>query len=368
MFSDFINKIESHFRAGLPFVAYRKPGESLLNGLLQKNTTLYSIDDFEEKGFVFAPFDSNFPTILLKPDEILECDLKNYQYSSFGKGLQVDINTKENQSYLRTIKKAIAEIENGTFKKIVLSRVVEVNSSDNPFKIFERILAIYDAAFCYIWYHPKIGLWMGATPETLIKIVNNSLDTNSLAGTKVYQGSMNPAWGKKEIHEQQIVTDYILEALSNEVLDIKTSDVETVKAGNLLHLKTHISGKCSNKSLSKILERLHPTPAVCGVPKETSKEFIRNNEDYNREYYTGFLGELNMRSVLPRTSQRKNVENNVYQSIKTSTELYVNLRCMQLKNNRAFIYVGGGITKDSIPDKEWEETVNKSKTILKVLS
>lgn len=117
----------------------------------------------------------------------------------------------------------------------------------------------------------------------------------------------------------------------------------------MLHLRADISGeiKSNNFSLPNLINKLHPTPATCGLPKELSKEFILKNENYNREYYTGFLGEIN----------------------KNSTDLYVNLRCMKVsqQKNEVSIYIGGGITKSSIPQKEWEETVVKSEVMKKVL-
>ena len=74
--------------------------------------------------------------------------------------------------------------------------------------------------------------------------------------------------------------------------------------------------------------------------------FILENEQYDREFYTGFLGELN---------------------IKRQSNLYVNLRCMQVLGNEISVYVGGGITVDNIPEKEWKETEAKSEVMLKAL-
>jgi isochorismate synthase len=88
------------------------------------------------------------------------------------------------------------------------------------------------------------------------------------------------------------------------------------------------------------------------LPKAVAKDFILKNEGYNRAYYTGFLGELNFDSF-----NKKSIK----------SDLYVNLRCMQLKNNQAHIYIGCGITKQSTPQKEWEESVNKSMTMKRVL-
>ncbi len=82
------------------------------------------------------------------------------------------------------------------------------------------------------------------------------------------------------------------------------------------------------------------------MPKSVATKFILKNEGYNRAYYSGFLGELNIHDV---------------------TNLFVNLRCMQLEKMIASIYVGGGITKDSNSKKEWDETVCKAEVIKKVL-
>ena len=218
-------------------------------------------------------------------------------------------------------------------------------------------------------YHPKVGLWLGATPELLLKVEGKQLTTISLAGTKPYDKNNEVQWSTKELEEQQIVTDYITKQIKPYVQSIKTSNIETVRAGQLLHLKTRVTARLDNKDsrLEDIISALHPTPAVCGFPKIIAKAFILNNEDYNREFYTGFLGELNLKNTNTRNTNRRNVENNAYGVVKTQSNFYVNLRCMQLQSNKALIYVGGGITKGSEPQNEWNETVEKTKTMLKVL-
>src|SRR6202021_687877 len=95
-----------------------------------------------------------------------------------------------------------------------------------------------------------------------------------------------------------------------------------------------------------LVSELHPTPAVCGIPLNDATQFIKETEGYDRGYYTGFLGPCNMDG---------------------KTELYVNLRCAELFADCINLYVGGGITKDSIPENEWEETEMKSKTLLSAL-
>ena len=198
-----------------------------------------------------------------------------------------------------------------------------------------------------MWVHPRVGLWMGASPERLISISQNKFKTMALAGTQRYINSINVIWKEKECQEQQFVTDYILENIKLSINAIQVSEAYTVQAGNLLHIRTDISGELKScSSLDNLVASLHPTPAVCGLPQKNAVKFISENETYDRSYYTGYLGELN-------------IENNV--------NLFVNLRCIQLINNTASIYIGGGITKDSNAKNEWKETVSKAEVMKKVL-
>jgi isochorismate synthase len=236
-------------------------------------------------------------------------------------------------------------------------------------QIFKRLLSNYPTAFVYCFYHPEVGSWLGATPETLLKIKGHQFFTTALAGTQKFEGKLDVEWNPKEIEEQNIVTNFIIENLQPLITNLKVENVETTKAGSLLHLKTNISGTIdfNTLNLKQMLQTLHPTPAVCGLPKQNAKQFILDHENYDREFYTGFLGELNLKEKKFRNSNKHNIENDAYATLKTISNLFVNLRCMQLKSDEAILYVGGGITKDSNSEAEWEETVNKTQTIKSVL-
>ncbi|MBU2996096.1 chorismate-binding protein [Cellulophaga baltica] len=366
LYSDLINKAESHFSVEKPFVIYRKPKENIVIGVFQNNNILHYVNDFTKKGFVFAPFNDEKQTVLIQVDEKLVAD-----FDADNEGVKATkeqkINTIQKQFHVDLVEKGIKEIQKGSFKKVVLSRRLEVATEKSSFELFEALLNTYSNAFCYLWYHPKVGLWLGATPEILLRSENTQLKTMSLAGTKKYIENKEPVWGLKEIEEQELVTQYIANALEEEVNRLKISETVSVRAGNVWHLRTSVSGIMQTKNLNSIIKALHPTPAVCGLPKLVAKDFILENENYDREYYTGFLGELNFKEENFRDSNRKNRENQVYKSIKNTSSLYVNLRCMQLKEDKACIYVGGGITSESVPEKEWEETVVKSNTMLNVV-
>ena len=374
MQQSFFNQLQNRLVNQLPFVAYRKPNETSVSAILQKNDAVNYCQDFTNSGFVFSPFENIENAIIfpLNESEIIEfkdeiiLDETEHSQPNFN----LENREEAKQFHINLVENAVKAIKNESFKKVVVSRVEQspFNSSETIL-LFKRLLNNYKTAMVYCWYHPKVGLWLGATPETLLKIEGNRLQTMSLAGTQPYVNTTDVTWQNKEIEEQQFVTDFIVDSLKPLINTVSTTKRQTIKAGQLLHLQTKISAVFdkANFNFKNVLKALHPTPAVCGLPKATAKDFILKNENYNREFYTGFLGELNFTQKKSRNINRKNVENNAYQSIKTVTNLFVNLRCLQIKNNQALIYVGGGITKDSNPEKEWEETVAKSLTIKSLL-
>lgn len=347
--SDLFTKTSIAFRNNNAFVLYRKPNEKLINAQFQKTNQIISKLDFKESGFVFAPFDNTNKSVFypISDAEIVESEFDEHLYDDNNKQINFEVAFSDRVKHIELIEKAIKKIKDSEFQKVVLSRKEIIKSSNfELINTYYSLLQKYPTAMVYCWFHPKVGLWMGATPELLCKSNNFYLNTMSLAGTQKVLENKEVIWQEKEKLEQQIVTDFICEELKSELTNIKISEPFTVKAGHLWHIRTDIVGEIRDRnSLKNCVEKLHPTPAVCGFPKEKAKEFILENENYHREYYTGFFGEIN--------------KNN-------HTELYVNLRCMQVTGNSIAIYVGGGITKDSVPEKEWEETVAKANTMKNV--
>jgi isochorismate synthase len=354
-----LDKAKNQFAQNLPFVLYCKPNSNSIIGIFQQNDVLYSIVDFTEKGFVFASFDGNENYFIPEnQSEITTVFWDKKESKILNNGTYFSTDTLEKIGFENLVKKGIQAIQNEDFKKVVLSRKESVECIDfDLVATFERLVQCYPTTFVYCFFHPKIGIWLGATPEQLIQSEDKKIATIALAGTIKNTGSEIVKWGNKEITEQQFVTDYIVKKLENVVDDILVSKPYNIKAGNIWHIKTDISGLLnSNSNLQQTVALLHPTPAVCGFPKEASKAFIVANEKYERSFYTGFLGELNY-------SQKNN---------SMHSDLFVNLRCMQIEwdatKAKAHLYMGCGITKDSIPEKEWEESVHKAMTMKRVLN
>lgn len=367
MFSELLTKVIDHHKKGLPFVIYRKPKESLVNVMLQKDDQIHYVEDYSETGFVFAPFDSNQSAVLIPSEIKFSAYYGSNSESEMIEDNDFRVDISQEELHLDLVKKGISQIEKKAFRKVVLSRKIIEECITEPLDLFQNLLLSYSNAFCYLWFHPKVGTWLGATPEILLKTENQHLTTMSLAGTQKHVEGEEPQWGNKELEEQQLVTDYISDSLKDKITGLQISDRESIQAGSLWHLRTKLTGRIKKGSLYTCIKALHPTPAVCGLPMTATKNFILENEDYNREYYTGFLGELNLKEERDRSSNTRNQENKAYRSIKNTSTLFVNLRCLQLKESKAEIYVGGGITHDSDPEKEWQETVAKSKTMLRVI-
>lgn len=342
-----IDSINTAFEKQLPFVAYKKPGATVLSGFFQHSADIFYTENFEESGFVFAPFDATSPVLI--PENLSDFISEHWEPKKITvskPGYEIIKDSKE--QYIHLIKKAISKIKGGYVKKIVVSRKEMLKLGlTNGLDIFLNLLSMYDKAMVYLWYHPAIGTWLGATPETLLTCENFNFSTMSLAATQPFEGSMEVTWTSKEAEEQYLVTDFISTQLKQVVGNVNVSGRHTVRAGNVVHLRTLISGKFDNSTgLKDLIHALHPTPAVCGLPRKEARKFIISEEGYDRAFYTGFLGEINVAG---------------------HSELYVNLRCMELSNGVASLYVGGGITKDSEPEKEWKETVLKTETLKRAL-
>src|SRR6056300_1258484 len=235
----FFDHISAHFSKQLPFVVYRKPNRKGLKAFLQSDAVLFYSDDFTEKGFVFSPFDDFEKSVLIpfEKSEMISETYGSYVETETFQSINTP-NKTEKQNHIKLVKKGVDAIKHNQFKKVVLSRTETIELSEsNPLNIFKRLLSTYPSAFVYCWYHPNVGLWLGATPETLIKIEDSQFSIMALAGTQDYNGTLNVNWQEKEKQEQQYVTDFIVKNLQPSVERLQVSDVETVKAGNLLHLK-----------------------------------------------------------------------------------------------------------------------------------
>lgn len=364
---DLQDHIRKAWSSKMPFVAYHLPDANEVRCFFPQDSYLHHLQSYNEAGFIFSPFEVSSQSILFseKSSKVLKFELIDYEIESKSK-FKIEENLEDKSDYLKLLTSAIDEIQSEEMRKIVVSRKLTSDYDlESPSELLLKLIRFYPDAFTYVWFHPEIGLWAGASPEILAETHRTQFKTMALAGTK--REDENREWSEKELDEQQIVTDEIVNGLKKYTQNLEISERKTDAAGELLHLRTDIKAFIDTEKLGDVIKEIHPTPAVCGLPRDKAYKFLQTHENYDRSFYTGFFGELNMPKHQQRSSRKRNQENQAYKSIVRTSSLYVNLRCLSYDQGKVNIYVGGGITKDSIPEEEWQETVNKSMTMLKVL-
>ena len=308
---------------------YRFPKQEIT----RKNGGFAKIKTFPKNGFVIQKFKGS-DAYVFEEDETQNSFtfLKN----------QAPLFTKKD--YLLVGEKLLHTLKTKEVKKTVLSRIhSQTFDTSKSLELFYLIEKEYPSAFVYCFSDPILGTWLGASPEILLKKEKDIFQTTALASTK---NADDPSpWNEKEKKEQEFVRVFINENLQALGIDaIEQTEVYESFAGPVKHLRSdfHFS---SSKSIETILNCLHPTPAVCGLPQKSALKLIDELEQHKREFYAGYIGEIN----------------------DEQTVIYVNLRCCQIIENQIQLYLGGGYTRESNPLLEWEETENKSRTILDII-
>lgn len=272
-----------------------------------------------------------------------------HPYSEEAVGRKTYRETSE-QEYKDSFSEVKKNLEARVVDKVVLSRVVLHKRMEcyTLGELFVHACEIYPHQMIYLSVDGD-KVWLGCTPELLLSYDANKGEgrTMALAGTRRYCG-VDVEWDEKNIREQAVVSKWIGDQLIQEGIDIKMSEVYTAQAGGLEHLRTDITMKIADATVAeKVLNILHPTPAVCGQPRAKAMDIISRVEKHDREYYSGYVGYHDERGM----------------------HIYVNLRCAALDftSGNAYIFVGGGIMPDSVCETEYQETEMKAGTIKRVL-
>lgn len=316
-----------------------------------------------ENGLMNEPDDNLVPANYLQERKMLEKTARRFlnsqpaDASAENADWDYSIPETDKADFMHLVKKGVQAIQRDDFLKVVVSRTKKIAFS-NHFDPAERFIVMcetYPGAFVSLVSVPGLPVWMGASPETLISINRKQIfKTMSLAGTQKFYPHLSvgqAVWTQKEIEEQALVSRYIVNCFKKiRLREYEEVGPRTVVAGNLMHLRTDFAVDMQATSFPQLgtvmLRLLHPTSAVCGMPKEAALNFILANETHKREFYSGFLGPVN---------------------VLDETNLFVNLRCMQYLNGRAVLFAGAGITAHSDPEKEWAETEMKCQTMLGIL-
>lgn len=321
------------------------------------------------KGFVVAPFsaDADQPILLIRPDRIetassvwaIHSQRLSHLLPAFrpftpdGVALLGQAQTSR-ETYGADFRCFHDALKTGQFAKLVLSRCADVSTEDLPdaFSLFESACQRYPRLFISLTFTPRSGLWLMATPEILLEGDGHCWRTIALAGTMRLSGAQlegegeGVTWSTKNIQEQRYVASYIANCLERLGSEVTEEGPQTVRAANLVHLRSDFTFRMQqHNGVGDVLHELHPTPAVCGLPKHESIRFILEHEHSPRKYYSGFMGPLGVHpSSVP-------------------THIYVSLRCMLMTPQVCRLYAGGGLLKDSEEELEWQETEAKMETM-----
>lgn len=353
--------IDKLIEQGRSFAVWRIPGEDKLHFRMQstgKSCLLYDINELNGRsGFVIAPFNvsERHPIVLIEPDslefssESIDSFIRmKTSFHSDETELSSEWNEKERYAYRFSL--FTKPLLDGTQDKLVLSRSLSIKRENgfSPNEAFKAAVKRYVRSYVYLCHTPETGTWLGSTPEILLSGERGAWHTVALAGTQpIVDGNTPTNWDKKNIEEQQIVASYIKDRLSSLAIKADERGPYTARAGEVCHLKSDFFFSLPNpEKLGELLKLLHPTPAVCGLPKMEAYDFIIKNEGYDRSYYSGFIGWLDP---------------------KGRSDLYVNLRCMNIGECNLTLYAGGGLLAASKLEEEWHETEIKLDTMRRLI-
>jgi isochorismate synthase len=341
--------IDLLIKKAIPFALLRPPG--LSPQLLIQEQPLLKRASSSEDGFYFVPFSSKerSQAFSIRADHVIDLsgdvifpDLPDYAHT-----LPNHIEPKEEKvvdkdAYLAMIQNGVQLIREGAVHKIVLSRIIEKEvASLNGWSVFENLSKKYATACIYLVNIPGDSIWFGASPEQLVDFTGAQYQTIALAGTLPSEKDLK--WGQKEIEEHAVVADFIQNRLEKMGVDFQKKEVYTRDLGAISHLAQDFFFQVDSKEqLDQLVQELHPGPAISGYPKEKAIQYIYDLEPHDREFYTGYFGYR-------------------FGSLNSS---WINIRCAKYSNHYLYVYVGGGIMKDSNPEKEWIETEMKSQAVL----
>lgn len=261
------------------------------------------------------------------------------------------------EQWKRTVEKATQAIKNDTAQKIVLAREMRLEFSGNADVgvILQRLLKTQPNSYVFAIEHGN-DCFMGATPERLVKLAHGKLLSTCLAGTaprgidkdaddRIGSQLLNDP---KNRQEHDFVVQMIKKAVTPYAKNIVVpKKPELYKLRNLQHLYTPVTADLLEKSgIFPIVEKLHPTPALGGTPREASLAFIRENELLDRGWYGAPVGWLDGQN---------------------NGEFAVAIRSGLIQGKEASLFAGCGVVADSNPEDEYAETNIKFMPMLSVL-
>ena len=289
---------------------------------------------------------------------IIQSSIKNIhkQSSTVSKNIEVKSNTSKNK-FLSMVNKAKKYIKLGDIFQVVLSQRFETKLVKKPIDIYKTLRVTNPSPFMFFFNFDDFQI-IGASPEILVRLRNNQITIRPIAGTRPRGKNLKEDnfYEKDLLKDKKELSEHLM------LLDLgrndagKVSKINSVKVtesfiiekySHVMHIVSNVVGKYNQKfSKFKSLLAGFPAGTVSGSPKIRAMEIIDELENTKRKVYAGGIG---------------------YFSANGEFDTCIALRTAVAKNNKFYVQAGAGIVADSVPRKEYEETVNKAKALIDAL-
>lgn len=315
---------------------YRPPGQSSIRGI-----TLGEPEEFpgSHSAGVRTILVGNYSGTEILSYPILNLNVLDPEYfqTFTTHGTVEPLPNNWEMAYEELVYRGVQSISDSLFEKVVLGATCQIQSGLHPKYVFANLLARHEDAYCFWLELEGWGTWLGASPERLFISSGSEVELMALAATREH--GTDADWGEKEKAEQAIVVRGMVEVLEEcGYRDIRISDQTNRRSGRMEHICTYIKGSCVElNSWVNLMQKMHPSAALMGFPREPAGNFIESNENFDRALFTGFFGEVR----------------------ESEMELAVIIRCAHYQDGVYTLFAGAGINKDSIPELEVRELRSK---------
>ncbi|RHW38514.1 anthranilate synthase component I [Lysinibacillus yapensis] len=264
--------------------------------------------------------------------------------------------TIEKAEFIEMVESAKRHIERGDIFQVVLSQRFKTEFTGKPFSLYRRLRTSNPSPYMFYLEFNDYSI-LGTSPESLVKVLNRRVTTNPIAGTKP-RGKTKQ---EDELLEQMLINDEKEIAEHRMLVDLGRNDIGRVsKIGtvqvtkymtierykHVMHIVSEVTGELNEDAhVLDVLTSCLPAGTVSGAPKIRAMQIINNLEQLKRGVYAGAIG---------------------YISTTGNMDLALAIRTMIVKDENAYVQAGAGIVYDSVPESEYEETINKAKALLEV--
>ncbi len=270
-------------------------------------------------------------------------------------GIREKRRTTGRSAWRESVEAALTRIRNGELRKVVLAQAMEADLAATfpRAATLERLAEKYPDCHRYCFEPDDDGaIFFGATPERLVSLRGRTVETDALAGTTGRgETPSEDEWLAEELlsdpkncHEHDLVAETIRDQLAPYAASISGGERRVRRLATVQHLHTPITAELdADRHVLELVEALHPTPAVGGLPPDRALETIHDTEPFDRGWYAAPVGWIDAAG---------------------NGAFAVAIRSAVADERQATLFAGVGLVADSDPDREWDEVQLKYRPIL----